>query len=184
MTGEKEKYLVLSDSELTAAIRDGDDRAFDALFLRWYPQVHRFLLTLVKETSLSEDLAQGVFMKLWLFRSRLNPSQSLKNYLMVLARNAALDFFRSKYHTLEADVATPPEETAPERTEQKAEFTEINIRIRQAVKEMPAQRQEVFLMSRVQHLSNEEIAHKLGLSVRTVEKHIQLALKDLRIFLN
>ena len=35
MTGEKEKYLVLSDSELTAAIRDGDDRAFDALFLSW-----------------------------------------------------------------------------------------------------------------------------------------------------
>lgn len=184
MTGEKEKYLVLSDSELTAAVRDGDDRAFDALFLRWYPQVRRFLLTLVKETSLSEDLAQGVFMKLWLFRSRLDPSQSLKNYLMVLARNAALDFFRSKCHTLKADVATPPEETAPERTEQKAEFTEINIRIRQAVKEMPAQRQEVFLLSRVQHLSNEEIAHKLGISVRTVEKHIQLALKDLRIFLN
>ena len=184
MNKTKEQYQTLSDGELTAAVRDGDDRAYDALFLRWYPQVRRFLLTLVKEAALADDLAQGVFMKLWLFRDRLEPSQSLKNYLMVLARNAALDFFRSKYHTLQADLATPPEETASDRTEQKAELTEVNVRIRHAVEEMPAQRQEVFRLSRYQQLSNEEIATRLGLSVRTVEKHLQLALKDLRIFLN
>lgn len=184
MSDKTEKYQALSDAELTAAVRSGDDRAYDAVFLRWYPQVHRFLLTLVKENTLAEDLAQSVFMKLWLFRARLNPAQSLKNYLMVLARNAALDFFRSKYHSMQADMATPPERTAPERTEQKAELTEVNIRIRQAVEEMPAQRREVFKMSRVQQLSSEEIAEKLGLSVRTVEKHLQLALKDLRKFLN
>jgi len=184
MSDKTEKYQALSDAELTAAVRSGDDLAYDAVFLRWYPQVHRFLLTLVKENALAEDLAQSVFMKLWLFRARLNPAQSLKNYLMVLARNAALDFFRSKYHSMQADMATPPERTAPERTEQKAELTEVNIRIRQAVEEMPAQRREVFKMSRVQQLSSEEIAEKLGLSVRTVEKHLQLALKDLRKFLN
>ena len=182
MSGDQ--YSQKTDSELVAAVRSGDDLAFNALFLRWYPPVRRFLLTLVKETALADDLAQGVFMKLWLFRDRLDPSQSLKNYLMVLARNAALDFFRSKYHTLQADLATPPEETASDRTEQKAELTEVNVRIRQAVEEMPAQRREIFKLSRVQQLSNEEIAAKLGLSVRTVEKHLQLALKDLRIFLN
>ena len=184
MNRGKEQYQAMSDAELTAAVRDGDARAYDALFLRWYPQVRRFLLTLVKETALADDLAQGVFMKLWLFRYRLEPSQSLRNYLLVLARNAALDFFRSKYHSLQTDLATPPEEAAPERTEQQAELIEVNVRIRQAVEGMPAQRREIFKLSRVQQLSNEEIAAKLGLSVRTVEKHLQLALKDLRIFLN
>jgi len=184
MSDKKEKYQALSDGELTAAVRGGDDRAYDAIFLRWYPQVQRFLLTLVKENALAEDLAQSVFMKLWLFRERLNPAQSLKNYLMVLARNAALDFFRSKYHSLQTDLPTPPEHAAPERTEQKAELTETNVRIRQVVEDMPAQRREIFKMSRVEQLSNEEIALRMGLSVRTVEKHIQLALKDLRNFLN
>lgn len=184
MSDKTAKYQTMSDGELTAAVRSGDDRAYDALFLRWYPQVHRFLLTLVKENALAEDLAQSVFMKLWLFRYRLNPAQSLKNYLLVLSRNAALDFFRSKYHSLQADLSTPPEFAAAERTEQKAEFTEMNARIRHAVEEMPAQRREVFKMSRYEQLSSEEIAEKLGLSVRTVEKHLQLALKDLRNFLS
>ena len=184
MGDKTEKYQAMSDGQLTAAVRGGDDRAYDAVFLRWYPQVHRFLLTLVKENALAEDLAQGVFMKLWLFRSRLNPAQSLKNYLMVLARNAAMDFFRSKYHSLQADLPTPPEHVAPERTEQKAEYAEVNTRIRQALEEMPAQRRTVFQMSRMEQLSSEEIALRLGLSVRTVEKHIQLALKDLRNFLS
>lgn len=185
MSDKSWKYQAMSDGELTAAVRGGDDSAYDAIFLRWYPQVHRFLLTLVKENALAEDLAQSVFMKLWLFRSRLNPAQSLKNYLMVLARNAALDFFRSKYHSLQTDLAAPPvQAAAPDRTEQKAEYTEVNVRIRQAVEEMPDQRREVFRMSRIEQLSNEEIARRLGLSVRTVEKHIQLALKDLRDFLS
>lgn len=184
MSDKKGKYQAMSDGELTAAVRGGDDHAYDAVFLRWYPQVRRFLFTLVKKEALADDLAQSVFMKLWLFRSRLNPAQSLKNYLMVLSRNAAMDFFRSKYHTLQADLPTPPERVAPERTEQKAEYTETSTRIRQAVEEMPAQRREVFKMSRFEQLSSEEIAARLGLSVRTVEKHIQLALKDLRGFLS
>ena len=44
---------------------------------------------------------------------------------------------------------------------------------------MPPHRQLIFRMSRCEHLSNREIAERLGLSVRSVDKHIELALKDL-----
>lgn len=183
MNDKTKKYQAMSDGELTAAVRGGDDRAYNAVYLRWYPQVRRFLLTLVKETALAEDLAQGVFMKLWHFRFRLDPALSLKNYLMVLARNAAMDFFRSKYYMSQAGQPAT-EHAASERTEQRAEYSEVSARIRKAVEEMPAQRREVFKMSRFENLSSEEIADRLGLSIRTVEKHIQLALKDLRVFLS
>ena len=93
MKGQANQYRKMSDGELTAAVREGDDRAFNALFLRWYPQVAKFLTLLVKNPEQAEDLAQGVFMKVWLYRDRLDPSKSLKNYLFVLARNAALDVF-------------------------------------------------------------------------------------------
>ena len=178
------KYQSMSDAALIAAVRSGEDRAFDALFKRWYPQVYKFLLSLVKENALAEDLAQGVFMKVWLFRERLDPSKSLKNYLFVLSRNAALDVFKSKRHLLMTDTAVPPEKTAPEKTEHKAEYGETNREILHLVDNMPAQRRQIFRMSRYQQLSSEEIAQKTGLSVRTVEKHIQLALQDLRKSLN
>ena len=181
---KKETYREKMDGELVAAVRDGDSLAFDALFIRWYPQVRKFLLTLVKVEALAEDLAQMVFMKVWLYRARLDPAKSLKNYLLVLSRNAALDVFRSKKNLMMIDLPAPPEKTAPDQTEYKAEYTEAHSRILNAVAQMPAQRREVFRMSRFQHLSSEEIATELGLSVRTVEKHLQLALKDLRKYLS
>lgn len=76
---KEKKYKALSDSELIAAVKAGDERAFDALFLRWYPQVRKFLLTLVKNKALAEDLAQTVFMKVWLYRDRLEPSRIYEN---------------------------------------------------------------------------------------------------------
>ena len=49
----------------------------------------------------------------------------------------------------------------------------------QNISQMPPQRQLIFSMSRCEHLSNREIAERLGLSVRSVDKHIELSLKDL-----
>ena len=174
----------MTDSELVAAVRSGNTRAFNAVFLRWYPQVQKFLLSLVKEETLAEDLAQSVFMKVWLNRERLDPGKSLKNYLLVLSRNSALDVFKSKRNLVMEDLATPPEKPSSDRTDQMVEFAEARSRIMHAVEQMPAQRRTVFVMSRFQHLSSEEIAEILGLSVRTVEKHLQLALNNLRNYLS
>ena len=178
------KYKALSDSELIAAVKAGDERAFDALFLRWYPQVRKFLLILVKNKALAEDLAQTVFMKVWLYRDRLDPAKSLKNYLLVLSKNGALDVFKSK-RFLTTDVKDAPiEKAGGDRAEYRMEYGEAYSRIVRAVEEMPDQRKQIFKMSRFQSMPNDRIAAELGLSVRTVEKHIQLALKDIRKYLS
>lgn len=59
-------------------------------------------------------------------------------------------------------------------------YAETNVRLRNNIEALPPQRRTVFMMSRYEHMSNTEIAVKLNISVRTVEKHIELALKDLR----
>nr|WP_229028866.1 sigma-70 family RNA polymerase sigma factor [Alistipes shahii] len=52
------------------------------------------------------------------------------------------------------------------------------------VGKMPPQRQQIFRMSRFEHMPSREIAEQLNLSVRTVDKHLELALKELRKYLN
>ena len=59
-------------------------------------------------------------------------------------------------------------------------FAETNIRLKNIIETLPPQRRTIFKMSRIDHMTNTEIAVKLNLSVRTVEKHLELALKDLR----
>lgn len=183
--GKKNTYNNLSDSVLVAAVKEGDTNAFDALFLRWYPQVLKFIQTLVKDNAIAEDLSQTVFMKVWIYRDRLDASKSLKNYLIVLARNAALDIFKSKRPCLIGDMApVASEQVVFEQTEQSIEYKEVNVKIFRAMKNMPLKRRQIFYLSRFMAQSNEDIAEKLGISVRTVEKHIQLALQDLRKFLS
>jgi RNA polymerase sigma-70 factor (ECF subfamily) len=180
MSRKQDTYRTMSDSELIAAVKGGDAGAFDAMFLRWYPQVRKFLLSLVQNEPMADDLAQMVFMKVWIYRSRLEPSKSLRNYLFVLARNGALDVFRSRRHLLTVDTPEPPHKPSSERSEHVAEYHDIRSSVLRAVDQMPPQRREVFRMSRFQSLSNEEIASATGLSVRTVEKHLQLAVRDLK----
>ena len=57
---------------------------------------------------------------------------------------------------------------------------ETSNRIREAVSQMPTQRRKVFVMSRYQGMSNSQIAQTLQISVKTVERHMTLALAELR----
>lgn len=57
---------------------------------------------------------------------------------------------------------------------------EIELLVKLALEDMPEQRRKVFVMSRQKGMSNQEIADRLQLSVRTVERHIYLALQDLK----
>lgn len=172
-----------SDARLIAdLLSDGADvRAFECIFHRYYPMVYGFIRGMLKDEGMAEDVAQNIFMKLWVNRFNMSPNTSLRSYLCVLARNEALNILRSKRNTsivLQPDVQEP--KVFEPAVEDWYNYVETNARLRSDIEAMPPQRRTIFKMSRYDNLSNMEIAVRLNLSVRTVEKHIELALKDLR----
>ncbi|MCQ2114718.1 MAG: RNA polymerase sigma-70 factor [Bacteroidales bacterium] len=174
-----------TDWQLIVGISSGDVSSYEDAYRRYYPRLLSFVKGLIKDAARAEDLAQNVFMKLWYNRSRLDPNLSLRNYLFVTARNEVIDFLRSKAHTAMSYPEELPEIARPgERAEEVAEYHETNSAVARIVGDMPERRRVVFQMSRYQHKSVEEISRELDLSPRTVEKHIELALKDLRKTLN
>ena len=178
--GKDGKY---TDEELIVDLLSGGSAvlAFERVFHKYYPMVFGFIRGMLKDDGMAEDVAQNIFMKLWLNRSRLDEHTSLKNYLCVLARNEALNILRS---VRARSVVLQPDVQEPKMLEPAVEdwynYVETNARLRSDIESMPPQRRTIFKMIRYENLSNMEIAIRLNLSVRTVEKHIELALKDLR----
>lgn len=174
----------LTDSELILRLKQGSVKAYEALFGRYYIPLLRFVSSMIKSRS-AEDICQNCFLKLWINRENLNPEAGVKSWLFTVSKNEILNHLKSKNNR-----------TEPLRTEfHDAESRDSSVfdmfshaetasNIRNTVDKMPSQRRTVFQLSRQEHLNNSEIADQLGLSVRTVEKHIELALKDIRKNLN
>lgn len=159
-------------------IAAGDHSLFKELFMEYFPKVKYFIRHLIKDEVIAEELSQDVFVKVWENRERLVGIQLLGSYIYKIAKNATLDhiarmrkekLFIERY---QSDTTYTIEENL------YAEETELLIHL--TVNIMPAQRKKVYEMSRKQGLSNDEIAAQLELSKKTVENHLNLALKEIR----
>lgn len=172
MTRKEEEILV-------ARIKKGDKEAFRRLFESYYPLFLSFAKKLLHNNSIAEDMVQNVFMRLWTLRANLDETRSIRNYILAAIRNEVNYFLRSTYRVRYEELTTEiaDESISPEN---RINAGTIIKDVSSAISEMPERRREVFKMSRKEGLSNKEIAERLGISVRTVEKHIENALSELK----
>ena len=168
------------DAILLRKLKQGDFKSYEAIFLRYYPKFHAFAKGMVKGDWAAEDLVQNVFMKLWIHREELNEALSLHNYLLVLTRNEVYNHIRLKNNFLKYRSLVPYDDVVRESVESYYNTAEITRIVEQTVEKMPDQRRRIYRLSKEDNLSNHEIADRLGLSFRTVEKHLELALKQIR----
>ena len=95
-------------------------------------------------------------------------------------RNEIFDWLRLKYNQTVVHEETVEKEDASADIEASMAWAEASDKMDEIIRNMPPQRQRIFMMSRYSNMSSKDIADTLGLSVRTVERHIYLALKDLK----
>ena len=169
--------MELIDKTTIIDLRDGSHEAFERVFHAFWGRVKAFIFGYVKSDADAEELAEEVFVGLWVGRERLDPARSLSSYLHTVARNAALNFLRHKL--VRSGTPTPSEESAI-TGEEELIARETALLIEMAVEKMPAQRREIYRLSRIEGLKNDEIAARLGTTKSNVESHLSLALKDIR----
>src|SRR5437773_6089350 len=114
---------VTSDEVLIGRIASGDRLAMQVLFARHHVRVYRFVLRLVREETLAEDLLSEVFLDVWRQADRFEGRSSVSTWLMSIARFKALSARRrrteaeldEKIETTVADPANDPEAALQEK---------------------------------------------------------------------
>jgi len=156
----------------------------EAAFREYCREIVGMLRKRVKDAELAADLAQTAFTRLAARQGAPEAFDQPRAHLMQIARNAAVDHARREavekryeyesatvFGTTEAETRTP-EEIALQR-EQLAQLEEI-------IRDLPAMRRRIFILSRIHQLSLDEIADQEGMTKRAVLGHIERALADIR----
>jgi RNA polymerase sigma-70 factor (ECF subfamily) len=163
-----------------------DRIALETLFRAEYDGLCDFVERSIHEPAVAEDIVQGVFLRVWQRRAVLPVTQVSRAYLYSAARNAVIQ--RGRHGRVvrqwqETQAATSAFESVAESVDAELELSELNAAVARAVASLPERRRLVFTLSRNHGLRYAEIAEMLGISVGTVEIHMNRALKTLRAIL-
>lgn len=162
----------------------GDGQSFRILYDHYWNTVFSIALTYLKSNDEAEDILQQVFVKLWRDKEKLGQLQSFSNYLFIITRNELISALRKQatmgvlyknYAALEA-----------ERTELPAmnvESAELEHLIQASIAQLTPQQQLIYRLSKEENLPLDAIAHKVGLSKKTVSNTLSIILSEIRYYL-
>ena len=185
-TLEQDKSQRKAD-ELFDQVRTGDQSAFELLFSIYFARLNDFAKNVVRDGMISQDIVQEVFVKVWETREEIE-NINLEAFLFRLVRNRCIDYIKhlkvvnnrmqkiqiiSKYEELyRIDfMGNEPYVLIEE---------ELKIKIEKTILSLPDRCREVFILSRMDGLKNREIAEKLEINVKNVERHLSRALQSFR----
>lgn len=169
-------------SGLIVRLQAGEEAAFRAIYDQLHKQIYRLIFSLVKDSAKSEELLQEAFVALWLHRDKLNVAQPLYPFIYLTAKRLAIDHFRKMLSESEAKAYLVSHlNYQTNNTEEAVFLEELNKIAQQSINALPAQQQTVFILSREEGLSYDEIAQRLQISPNTVRNHMVCALKNLKL---
>src|SRR5437870_11024426 len=158
-----------SDEALISRIAAGDRLAMQVLFARHHVRVYRFVLRLVSNPTLAEDLISEVFLDVWRQADRFEGRSAASTWLLAIARFKALSALRRKPdEELDDETAEAIEDTAddPEIVLAKKDKSAV---IRKCLSGLSAEHREIIDLVYYHEKSVEEAAEILGIPENTVK---------------
>ena len=152
----------------------GDEAAFSELFRRYHHLLGQHIYRITESREITEEIVQDVFLKVWLIREGLTEVENFRAWLFTIARNHALNALRAvarqrvKHQQWEKEIQV------------REGLDEINVlwgdMIEKAIDALPEQQKKVYLLSRREGLTYNQIADRMQLSHETVKFYMKLAI--------
>jgi RNA polymerase sigma-70 factor (ECF subfamily) len=161
--------------ELLQRFAAGDLDAFEALFRQHQREVYAWVVRIVRDRGIAEDLTVETFWRIYRARARFNPEGNFQGWARRIATNAALDYLRSARHEtdLPENLAGPPEPDSAIRRETREQ-------IKRAFHQLPAKYRLVATLALIEEEPYNKIAEATGLSAGLVKIRVFRAVRLLR----
>ncbi|MBN9299369.1 MAG: sigma-70 family RNA polymerase sigma factor [Filimonas sp.] len=168
--------------EKVAKIKAGDEQVFKEVFYDYSQKLYNYLHEKTKSDYFTNEVVQLTFIKLWKSRHLLNEKLKLSTQLFQIAKTTMIDELRKeeRYKTKVHALVTEENLFKPVNGYTAIDTYDINNKLQRAIQELPPIRRKVFSLGKLEELSYKEISSELSISVKTVDKHMQLALRNIK----
>jgi RNA polymerase sigma-70 factor, ECF subfamily len=177
------------DHELLRLVKNNDEEYIKEIFRLYYSGLCTYATTFVKVPDLAEEIVQETFIKLWENRALNNVETSVKPYIYRSVHNNCINYLKNS-EVLRRQSSHMAEEILYHNEVALRNFSpaviddliseELEIKLNKVLDEMPPQARKIFMMSRFDQLSYQEISESMGISVNTVKTQMKRVLSKLR----
>ncbi|WP_286856563.1 MULTISPECIES: RNA polymerase sigma factor [Sphingobacterium] len=176
------EFITLTDQELMGLVQLEDNKAaFSELYNRYWEPLINLAGKRTRSLSMAEEIVQDVFVDFYLRRKEIQVKHSLAAYLKTAIKFQVFKTYRAqKIQDKYIETVSYSGYTAPIQPDNILEAKQIHAEIFQITEKMPATCKEVFLLSRFEKRSNQDIADQLNISVAMVRKHITKSMNIMR----
>lgn len=178
----------MTDDQLVVSYAKGTNEAFDVLLQRHQTRVYNYILQMVKDRTLSDDIFQETFVKAisTIRQGRYTESGKFPAWINRIARNLVIDFFRQEKS--EGSISSDNDdfnvlnrkELAEDTVEDLLIDTQIKADVRRLIRHLPQSQRQVLVMRYYRNMSFKEIAESTGVSINTALGRMRYAIINLR----
>ena len=159
-------------------LKNGDNNAYTLLMNDYYKNLCRYANLFTKDPSKSEDIVQNVFVKMWIYRKKIDPNIPIKKYLYKSVYNEFIDRYRKNKPviSLEEKYLKVIDTIIDDNS---LDIEKLMMNVNREIDKLPEKCKRVFILNKKEGLTHNEIAEYLQISTKTVESHITRAFKIL-----
>ena len=165
--------MEFGDAKLVYRLNHKDDKVWEELFNSYYESLCNHAYRILLDESVTEDIVQEVFVKLW-------DGRALTVYLYRSVTNNALKYLRDRdVEEVRLKLWSEVEQEMTEEDFSSVVREEVLRKLRELIELLPEERKKIILMS-MEGMSGEEVATQLGVTIHTVKQQKYRAYKFIK----
>lgn len=167
--------------ELLQSLKNGDRTAFNIIFNKYQKKLYYFIFSITKSKYNTEEILQSVFIKIWTNKESINLSKSFDSYVFTIAKNLTYNHLRtiSNRESLRLELWQTIS-FSTKQTDDELLFSEYESIVNDILEGIPKQKRSIYVLSREEGKSNQEIAELLGITQKTVKNHLWKTLQTIK----